>query len=400
MAEDLPSDVVWPTAANQPASSLPDDIQWPSAPQTSPDTSWGNKLSRLGLGMAEPAVGIAQGAAHLTGYGTETMDQAANWLAQKEAEKKAAAGLTPQDTDWWTTGGNIASPINFVGGEGAVAASKALPWVGRAIEGSNIAKGAITGAGISASQPVTGQEQQDYGGAKLGQTATGAITGGVAAPVIGAASRIIAPNASKTAAQLTAEGADKAAIQHAADLELANREGIRLTGGQTGGFQRSESHVGDVPFAGSQYRDRLQDFREDANRAALNRAIPPGAQPIQPGEPIGTQGIAKLRNDFNDAYAAAHAPLSLSDKHPSFPQMEANLQNLVARSRKDFNLTGSGQGRLQQIIDDQNSWSDRGAQRNSQRRGTSARQFYAERVVQTLQQRPGRRQANAWRCCH
>jgi len=306
-----------------------------------------NAAERVGLGMTEPAIGLGQLAAHATGYGTKTMDAAANWVAQKEAEKKAEAGLTPEDWDWWSGAGNIASPVNFLPG----AAIGRVAGVGKSIIGTGL-RGMAAGAGYGAMEPVTNiTPENDYWAQKQGQVGAGTLTGGIAAPVAGLAAKAISPAASKTAAQLEAEGWDKATIQHAEDMALMDKEGIRTTLGQTTGVQREESLVGDVPFAGSLYRDRLEAFREDANRAALNRAVREfGGQELQQGDAIGTKGIKNLYNQFNNAYDAVHSRMMFTSFSPTYgSQMAADFRRAINGSR----LADAQKEELRQLIQEQ-----------------------------------------------
>ena len=306
-----------------------------------------NRAARVGLGMAEPFVGAAQFASHATGYGTQSTDAAANWIAQKEAEKKAEAGLTPEDWDYWAGAGNIASPMNFIPG-GAIGR---VAGVGKSIIGTGL-RGAAAGAAYGAMEPVTNvTPDNDYWSQKQGQVGTGAITGGVTGAGAGALSKVFSPAASKTAQQLEKEGWDDATIQRAKDLALAKKEGIRTTVGQTTGTERGESIVGDVPFAGSVYRDRLQDFREDANRAALNRALRPfGGQELKPGDPVGTRGIDNLYRQFNDAYDQVHSRMMFTSFSPTFQNtMATDFQRAINGSR----LTNAQKEELRDLIQEQ-----------------------------------------------
>lgn len=306
-----------------------------------------NRAQRVGLGMLEPAVGLGQLAAHATGYGTESTDAAAQWIAQKEAEKKAEAGLSPEDWDYWSGAGNIASPVNFLPGAGIERAIGA----GRTIAGM-AGRGALAGTAYGAMQPVTDvTPENDYAAQKQAQMEAGLVTGGLTGAGAGVLAKVISPAASKTPAQLAAEGADDATIQHARDLELMNREGVRMTTGQTTGFQRGEGLVGDVPFAGGQYRDRVQAFKEDANRAALNRALRPfGGTELGPNDPVGTRGIQNLYNQFNNAYDQVHAGMMFTPFSPTFQsQMAADFRRAINGSR----LVDAQKDELRQLIQEQ-----------------------------------------------
>lgn len=306
-----------------------------------------NRAQRVGLGMLEPAVGLGQLAAHATGYGTESTDAAANWIAQKEAEKKAEAGLSPEDWDYWSGAGNIASPVNFLPGAGIERAIGA----GKTIAGM-AGRGALAGTAYGAMQPVTDvTPENDYAAQKQAQMEAGLITGGLTGAGAGVLAKAASPAASKTAAQLAAEGADDATIQHARDLDLMRREGVRMTTGQTTGFQRGEGLVGDIPLAGGLYRDRVQAFKEDANRAALNRALRPfGGTELGPNDPVGTRGIQNLYDQFNNAYDAVHSRMMFTSFSPTFGStMAADFRRAINGSR----LVDAQKDELRQLIQEQ-----------------------------------------------
>ncbi len=225
-------------------------------------------LSR-GLSYAAPETGKAW---------AKGADRRAQQLEDEGQEQAKYAGVKPGSTDWWNVAGQVASPINYAGGEGAVAGARALPLLGRIVEGSNIAKGALQGTAIAAAQPVTGADQKDYGAAKLGQLETGAITGGIAAPVISGIGSVVKPAFDK---------ATQAALDAGAKLTPG-----QILGGPANWLERQTGHY--FPFAGPMIRSARREGQDALDSVPAGAAEKPvqavSPAPVQPSRPISESG--------------------------------------------------------------------------------------------------------------
>ena len=293
-------------------------------PQAAPDASWGNKATRFGLGTLEPAIGLGQLAAHATGYGAETMDTAANWVAQKEAQKKAEAGLTPENWDYWSGAGNILSPVNAIPGGAAakVAGVGAKTLLGAA------GRGAIAGTAYSAAQPVT-NTQEDYWGRKGTQAATGAVTGAALGPATQIAGRVIKPAID--------EGAQKL-------LDA----GVPLTTGQLIGKsgQRLEDIAAKTPFFGGAVREAQENALTGFNTAAANKALQPIGEKVPAGVKPGHDLFNYTEGKLSDAYDATHANMSA--------RVDSQFGQEIAQEIADApkNMADSRVKQFQAIVDD------------------------------------------------
>ena len=198
-------------------------------------------------------------------------------IERQGSELSKKAGLSPDASDWWNVAGQVASPVNWAAGEGAVAAASAIPKIGRAVQGSNILKGALQGSGIAATQPVA--NGQDYGAEKLGQLGTGAITGGIAAPVMSAVGTAVKPAFDKT-------------VQTFLDA------GARLTPGQMAGpgiTNWTERQAGKFDPFGSVNSARRRgqvDMDRIGTEAAETPAQATSSAPASPSGPISEVGQA------------------------------------------------------------------------------------------------------------
>jgi hypothetical protein len=268
-------------------------------------------LSR-GLGYIAPETGAAwqQGA-----------DQRAAQLAAEKQEQMKYSGNAPGATDWYNIAGQAASPINYVGGEGALAATKALPVIGRVAEGSNILKGAAQGAAMGALQPVVTQPGQDYATEKLGQVENAALTGGVAAPVTSAIGAAIKPALSAAVQQLV--GSD-----------------VRLTPGQLlGGYtQRAESIAESYPFAGQLVRNAREQSLNDFQIASGNKVLAEIGQRVDKGVKPGPDLVSNIEDKISAEYNRIHPRVSLTLDQPlaqDLHQIARNATGIVDQNSLD-----------------------------------------------------------------
>jgi len=270
---------------------------------------WSSKAGRFAQGMAEPLVGLGQLAAHVTGYGTETMDSAAQRLADLYAASRKEAGIGKEDWDYFAGAGNLASPINFVPGAaiGRVAgpAKTMLGMAGR---------GAAAGASYGATQPVTDLgKDQTYAGEKTGQILTGGATGGVFGPAAGMVAGAVKPKITEAAQKLL-------------------NEGVELTPGQMlgGNYKRVEDIAAKTPIVGSWIREAQNRSLESFNKAAGNRALAPIGESLPEGMKMGHDAMQHIEGKLGAAYEELHPKL----KAQFDPDFHADIAAIDKASRQ------------------------------------------------------------------
>ena len=258
-------------------------------PQPKAGAFWSSRVGRLAQGAAEPIVGIAQGAAHLSGYGTERADAAAQKLENLYQASRKEAGITPEDWDYSHGVGSLVSPANAIPGAaiGKIAgpAKTLLGMAGR---------GAATGALYGASQPVTDlAPSETYAGKKAEQAGMGAVTGGVLGPVAGTVAGAIKPQITESAQKLMDEG-------------------VELTPGQMlgGNWKRLEDVSAKTPIVGAWIREAQGSSLESFNKAAANRALAPIGESVPAGMKMGHDVVAHVEEKLSNAYDEVHPKLS------------------------------------------------------------------------------------------
>lgn len=254
----------------------------------------GSAVGRVMQGMADPGAAAFQLGANLIGQG----DAVNQRIAEKEAEYQAArqaAGSTGFDPV--RMAGNIAitAPI---GGAAAVPASL----------GGRVALGAAQGAGYGALQPVT---EGDYWDEKGSQVKTGALVGGIAAPVIGAASRLISPKASVNP--------DVAALRQA---------GVQPTIGQAlgGTAARVEEKMQSLPIMGEAITAAHGRGIEQLNKAVLNRAVEGIGGKVTK---TGAEGLKQARQQLSQAYDDLLPKMSVNTLDDQFVSKVSSLRGMV-----------------------------------------------------------------------
>jgi hypothetical protein len=258
-------------------------------PQPKAGAFLSSKAGRLLQGAAEPVMGLVQGASHLTGYGTESTDAAAQKLANLYQASRREAGIKPDEWDYWAGAGNVVSPINVLPGAaiGRVAgpASTLLGMAGRA---------AATGTSYGATQPVTDLGAgETYAGKKAEQIGMGAATGSVLGPVAGTIAKAVKPQITEAAQKLM-------------------NEGVELTPGQMlgGNWKRLEDVAAKTPLVGSWIREAQGRSLESFNKAAANRALAPIGESVAPGVKMGHDVIQYVEEKLSNAYDEVHPKLS------------------------------------------------------------------------------------------
>ena len=279
----------------------------------------GNPYARAALRILLPA-GLGEGAIQAAAYAPETvhaasagMDSEARQLAEDERRLAAGAGLAPGDTDWYNIAGQVANPANYVPGGVGAKAARAVPTVGRFLAGRGIlpaaAEGAIQGAGIGLTEPVT---SGDYWGEKAGQTATGAVTGGIGAPIVNKIGAAVKPAIAEAAQTLINHGFNP----------------YKFSVGQLAGgtFDTTEQHLQKVPVIGDMIAAQRQKSAKELQRVAGNEALGPTGLTLNPGVEAGPDMMQNLADQRAVAYTQAHAPMTLRST-PEFTRANEAIYN-------------------------------------------------------------------------
>jgi len=249
-------------------------------------------------------------------FAQQTADMTDKWAQQdaaEEAELRRKAALPAENTDWWNVAGQVASPVNYVGGglgEAAVAkGAAALPRVIRPVAENAMARGVGAGVGMGAVQPVT---SGDYDTEKARQIGENALAGGIGGPLISGAGSIVKP----------------AIGQAAQALEDA---GVRLTPGQLmGGWaKRAEDIAQSYPFVGDLIRKARDQGGKQFQVGAANRALAPIGEKVDKGIVPGPDLINHVEGKISDAYNRIHPNVNLAIDQP----LAADLAGVVINAR-------------------------------------------------------------------
>ncbi len=211
-------------------------------------TQWQSFLTspagRVLRGLKDP---IDAGAQMLSRLGGESeasrVDQMVREGATEYEEARKAAGQSGFDLP--RTAGSIGLQMLALRGLPVPAAGASL--------GTRAALGAASGAGFGALQPVT---HGDFWAEKAKQTAIGAGTGAVAAPLTELAAQVVKPTLAK-------------------GVDTLRAAGINPTIGQMKGgmFKTAEEKLASLPVVGSVIRSGQQRATQELNDAAWNRAL-------------------------------------------------------------------------------------------------------------------------------
>jgi len=260
----------------------------------------GSTVGGFMQGMADPVAGAVQFAGNLVGAG----DSVNKGIANKEAEyQQARQAAGREGFDATRMAGNVASAAFVPSPTGA---SGLL---------ARTAQGFRSGAVGALAMPVN--DPDNYWNEKGKQVATGAAVGGVAAPVVGALSRVVSPKASKSA-----------------DLALLKAEGVTPTIGQTlGGTANTvEQKLQSVPIMGDAITAARQRTINQMNDAAANRAL----RPI--GESVKTVGgdINAIQSRIGKEYDNVLPKMAVDVTDPAFVNKIASLRQGVSNLPKDL----------------------------------------------------------------
>lgn len=285
-----------------------------------------SKMEKFGQGVMDPVAGASQlveKAADKLGL-SNAMAGATNWLSDKtdgllprypaagvdklvrtreadyEARRKAA-GET--GFDGYRFAGNVASPVNLVAGAGGAGATLA----------ARAALGAGRGAASAALMPTTGED--DFWSEKGRQAGMGAGVGAALAPVLGAAARIISPNASKNA-----------------NVALLRKEGVTPTIGQTlgGNWGRTEEKLMSAPVVGDAVRTAHNRANSQFQTAAFNRALAPVGEKLPDGL-AGRDAVDYTEGLLRQKYDDTLTRIGAIPADQAFVGKIANLGSMVNR---------------------------------------------------------------------
>lgn len=244
--------------------------QFPAKPKAQPASVFKRALT----GLADPIIGIAQVAdkainpiRQMVRPGATSMD---DYVKQREAEYQAPEGI-----DFARIAGNVANPINYIGGGG--------PALWR--------RAAMAGAAQGAMAPTV---SDDYWTEKAKQAGAGALVG-TSGHVLGRALGYVREGAKPT----------EDAMQYQLKMTQGNRHTGQppppmLTPGQLadpeGWLRKAEDMVSHTPFVGAPLRERQGNALRGYRDWSRDIATPPGAP--------GTSGktIESLKAAFSDSY--------------------------------------------------------------------------------------------------
>lgn len=331
------SSVANPTAANDPFSALPVEQKVapkPQQPTPRPAQPQPGVLATLGATLGKGFGSTVQGIEQLIGHGLESLKGPAT-MAGPLGIASTLGGLLfgeRPDTFIQKAGGQMIADANKgISNLNAQAApyEKAHPIAGALgnVGGSIAATlpltmaapitntyrgatgiGALTGAATGAATPVEGGN--DFWGDKAQQIGLGALTGGVASPVLRGLSRLISPQVSP-------------------DVQALMSRGVTPTPGQIlgGGFARTEEKLSSVPYLGDMIKNAQQRAVQQFNAAAYNEALAPIGEKFS-GK-VGQEGIEQVANKISAAYNDVLPKMQFKID----PQFHADVMNLSSMAQ-------------------------------------------------------------------
>jgi len=262
-----------------------------AAKPTMMDQVRGSAVGGVVQGGRDLIDGAAQLAYNVLPQGAQRgLDTANNWLADKTGMvgRVPEGGLnakTAQDEQAYQAARAGAGREGFDAARlaGNVAASAAIPGSTLARVPASMAArvgiGAAQGGALSALQPVT---EGDFWTEKAGQVGTGAVTGGVMAPIAGGLARMVSPQTSPQVRTLL-------------------NEGVTPTPGQIlgGRFQSVEDRLTSVPGIGDVINSARTRGLNEFNQAAYARALRGiGEAPQQ----VGREGVQSVKDTLSASY--------------------------------------------------------------------------------------------------
>lgn len=283
------------------------------------------------LQAAKPEMGIFRGMRDPIDAGAQMLVRGANAIGlapdsevarvdkiNREAEQSYQKGRSE---------GQGFDALRLIGNVLATAPMTAAAPVGAGLA-ARTAIGAATGAGFGALQPVE-NPGDNFWQQKGKQAKTGAIAGGVAAPITAGLARIISPKTSP-------------------DVKALMREGVTPTPGQVlgGGFRSAEEKAKSIPILGSSIRGAEQRSAEQLNRAAVNRSLSPLGKTLPKGA-VGHEAIEFAEDALKQSYDDVLTRVGTPQVDNQMLGELTNLRSIIANQPKDF------AGRLDRIIDNE-----------------------------------------------
>lgn len=174
------------------------------------------------------------------------------------------------------------------------------------------ASGAASGAVGGGLTPV--QNTDDFWAEKGKQAGMGAAGGAVAAPVMGAMSRIAQPRASVDP-----------------NVQTLMNEGVRPTMGQIAGgpLRWMEDKLTSVPFVGDVVRAAQRRPTVELNTAAINRTLEPIGQRLPADLRSGREAVDYAHNTISDAYNTLLPQLNVAADR----QFGVEMNNVITGAR-------------------------------------------------------------------
>lgn len=297
-----------------------------------PGSGESTRTSRFTQGLRDPLDGGAQLLTNILPKSLVNAGNTANnWLAEKtglvaaipqgglnesQAErnqayesKRAASGET--GFDGYRALGNIFNPVNFIPG---AALPRAASLAGRATAGATV------GAANGAIAPVN---SGDFATEKTKQIGLGAIGGAAVPAVLGAAARVISPNASLNTS-----------------LSLLKKEGVSPTIGQSlgGRWNALEEKMTSLPIMGDMIANARGDALQQFNNVAINRAAGKVGATI---EGTGQPAVRAAGDAVSQAYDDALSQVKFLKFDQQFAtdvtQLKSMAQSLTGPMRSKFN---------------------------------------------------------------
>jgi hypothetical protein len=286
-----------------------------------------SKVGRFFQGLAEPVIGAGQLAAHLTGFGADTMDR---FNRDREARYQASrqqAGIGKEDWDYSAGLGNALSPINFL--PGAIVGRAAGPAASLM---GNLGRGAVSGATMGAFNPVNDTSKGDFAEKKLTQAGVGAVAGGVTAPFAHITSEAVAPEIAPGMRRLVAEGFEPTAA---------------MVYGPHSTARRLEEAISKWPLVGGYIRGAEEHALESANRIVANRALRPVGLTMPHDIPAGYDTAETIARELGYVYDDVHQHM-----HYFYDRSTQNDWDRILQMGREV-LPDPQQARLSQIVEQQ-----------------------------------------------
>lgn len=297
----------------------------PAAPTAPPQDAPGG-IASFAAGVGRGVQQTALGAQQLLGHGLQAVGATTpgNWLVN-DADKGLAQGATD------VAPYSAAHPIATGAGQltGGAAATAPLAMVAPELAGAGflgkVGIGAGVGAASGALTPVENMPQgSSFAQEKAKQIGLGALTGGVATPLVSAIGGAISP---------TIGAAQNKLLQ----------AGVPLTPGQIlgGGAARTEAKLTSIPFLGDMIKNGQQRAVQGFNKATYDQVLAPLGQKYS--GPIGNEGVAAVQKTISGAYDDALSKLTFH----ADPQFQNEMVQLGTMAQS---LPESQQGQFMNIF--------------------------------------------------